>query len=309
MLLSQIVARNGQIIIRTPVANMFYLPGRNKFASTCAVLWIVCYHLGKARLSTETKLGLSVALLEVLLRSTIEELEVLLTSWACLWLFLLETHGQTLLVQVMEGVNENAVLAMQMLLAQDVVYALWQPQLLCTSRVGNCIFKGPLKQFLSFLIEYHLYIQSLSRGMLSLKNYYTILTELQVVRHYPSLKPQHSPSTRILCGHRYVLPLWAQCWVVMRVLPNSSWFELSVFDKHVWWWLPESEVYLQGSCLPWCAVAAVYFPHIPQMQKDECCYTNVLECSIHTIHVSCQKQTSLHLCSFEITPPCHPRWL
>lgn len=222
------------------------------------------------------------------------------------WLFLPETHGQTLLVQVMEGVNENAVLAMQMLLAQDVVYALWHPQLLCTSRVGNCIFKGPLKQFLSFLIEYHLYIQSLSHGMLSLKNYNTILTELQVVRHYPSLNPQHSPSTRILCGHRYVLPLWAQCWVVMRVLPNSSWFELSVFDKHVWWWLPESEVYLQGSCLPWCAVAAVYFPHIPQMQKDECCYTNVLECSIRTIHVSCQKQTSLHLCSFEITPPWSP---
>lgn len=112
----------------------------------------------------------------------------------------------------MEGVNENAVLVMQMLLAQDVVYALWQTQLLCTSRVGNCIFKGPLKQFLSSLIEYHLDIQSLSHGMLFLKNFVCdILTELQVVRHYPPLKPQHSPSTRILCGHRYVLPLWVQC--------------------------------------------------------------------------------------------------
>lgn len=53
-----------KLMLKDPVSYVVYLLGKNKFASACDVSWIVRHCVWKAQLSTETKLGLPMALLE-----------------------------------------------------------------------------------------------------------------------------------------------------------------------------------------------------------------------------------------------------
>lgn len=76
-----------KIFLETPVANTFYLFRKDRFTSACTVSCIVSSDLPKTRLSTKTKLGLSMHGID-------KKCEVLLLP---------EMRGRTQLVQGTQG--------------------------------------------------------------------------------------------------------------------------------------------------------------------------------------------------------------